>query len=64
VRPCQLCGSTENVKVYCGGPAAFMCDRCRDIVYEWERLKKVRAEIFRKRKTETQKLEDQKDAEV
>jgi len=48
IRNCQLCGKPENVRVYCGGPAAYMCDSCRDIVYEWERLKKVKKKIFRK----------------
>ena len=41
---CQLCGSDKKVQVYCGGPVAFMCDRCKKIVHKWEDLKKRRDE--------------------
>ena len=57
IRNCQLCGKPENVRVYCGGPVAFMCDSCRDIVYRWEDRKKMRARIFKKRREAAKEAE-------
>ena len=58
-KQCQLCGGKNKVQIYCGGPAAYMCDSCRDIVYKWEERKKMRARIFKKIR-ETNEAKDNK----
>lgn len=38
-KPCQLCGSTEKVEMFCGGPVAFLCERCYEILKKYWDLK-------------------------
>ncbi len=49
-KPCQLCGGNEEVQMYCGGPVAYMCKKCKAILDKYRYLKKRLEEFHRQRR--------------
>ena len=51
-KPCQLCGSTEKVGIFCGGPVAFLCKGCHEILLKYFKLKDRYDELHKRRRFE------------
>lgn len=52
-KPCQLCGGTEKVQMYCGGPVAHMCNKCKAILTKYRYYKKRFEEFHKQRRIDT-----------
>jgi len=51
-KPCQLCGGTEKVQMYCGGPVGLMCESCKAILTKYRYFKKRFKDFHRRRRIE------------
>lgn len=51
-RPCQLCEGTEKVTIFCGGPVAFLCESCYNILQKYWKLKEEYETFHKRRRVE------------
>ena len=48
-KPCQLCDGVKKVTIFCGGPVAFLCEKCYNILRRYWKLQEAYEEFWKER---------------